>query len=125
MKFILVSSFMLVFLSYVNAQTHQWITTKRREANEGVVKYVEELEPTQPLDIQDKYRALPLDESDSVVTKEVEAKKPRQDLIEEPEPELSLWQHFTTKDSIKSLISNVLIWAIYVLSEAFYNSIGF
>ena len=125
MKFILVSSFMLVFLSYVNAQTHQWITTKRRDANEGVVKYVEELEPTQPLDIQDKYRALPLDESDSVVTKEVEAKKPRQDLIEEPEPELSLWQHFTTKDSIKSLISNVLIWAIYVLSEAFYNSIGF
>ena len=125
MKFILVSSFMLVFLSYVNAQTHQWITTKRREANEGVVKYVEELEPTQPLDIQDKYRALPLDESESVVTKEVEAKRPRQELIEEPEPELSLWQHFTTKDSIKSLISNVLIWAIYVLSEAFYNSIGF
>ena len=125
MKFILVSSFMLVFLSYVNAQTHQWITSKRRDANEGVVKYVEELEPTQPLDIQDKHRALPLDEPDSVVTKKVEAKKPRQDLIEEPEPEVSLWQHFTTKDSIKSLISNVLIWAIYVLSEAFYNSIGF
>ena len=137
-RVIIILSIVFGAYSTVESQTHKLLT---RKPLDGVVRYVEEFEPyiykDDNVDDLSRFRSIDVGEF-----KDAETAKGRQrhhdnqevdetnDVVEEEKEveevvKKTLLEHFTSKDSIKSLISNILIWALYVLTEAFYETIGF
>ena len=130
----------IVFGAYstVESQTHKLLT---RKPLDGVVRYVEEFEPYRykdgNVDDLSRFRSIDVGEFKDVEIAEGSQRHhdnqevdETNDVVEEEKEveevvKKTLLEHFTSKDSIKSLISNILIWALYVLTEAFYETIGF
>ena len=137
-RIIIILSIVFGAYSTVESQTHKLLT---RKPLDGVVRYVEEFEPYRykddNVDDLSRFRSIDVGEFKDVETAEGRQRHhdnqevdETNDVVEEEKEveevvKKTLLEHFTSKDSIKSLISNILIWALYVLTEAFYETIGF
>ena len=137
-RVVIILSIVFGVYSTVESQTHKLLT---RKPLDGVVRYVEEFEPYRykdgNVDDLSRFRSIDVGEFKNVETAEGRQRHhdnqkvdETTDVVEEEKEvekvvKKTLLEHFTSKDSIKSLISNILIWALYVLTEAFYETIGF